>query len=543
MRSSLLLAALLTPAALAQEPIDQEAVDILRAHGLEQSQVMDHLSWICDVYGPRLTGSRNLRRAQEWALKTFITFGLHDAHLEEWGPFGNGWQLDEFSLHVVGDNPWPVQAWPKAWSSSTDGRVEGNAVLVADLSADELEAMDLRDKIVLVESPRDVDEPFDGHAKRYESDDLLRMANGTRSAPRRERSTTSSTDTARFRDFRRRGEMMKLIFDKQPLAILDRSYKGDYGTIFVTGASVASPADVPRSERPRAWSPGGQRVIPQLTLAVEHYNRICRMLEKDVPVRLALSLAATVDEDDPMERNVIAELRGVDKEIGDEVVMIGAHFDSWHSGTGATDNGVGSAVMIEAMRLLTQLVGERGIAPRRTIRIALWSGEEQGLLGSRAYVADHFAVRGDRGAPPAEIKPAHDKFSAYYNMDNGTGRIRGIYLQQNDAVEPIFRAWLAPFHDLDAATINRGNTGGTDHQAFDGVYLPGFQFIQDPVAYSTRTHHSSMDNWDHAIEDDLKQAATIIASFAWHTAQRDDKLPRKPMPEAAPEPAAEANAR
>jgi Zn-dependent M28 family amino/carboxypeptidase len=212
--------------------------------------------------------------------------------------------------------------------------------------------------------------------------------------------------------------------------------------------------------------------------------------------------------------------------------MIGAHFDSWHTGTGATDNGCGSAVVLEAGRILRKLIEERAAGPRRTIRVALWAGEEQGLLGSRAYVARHLAQPGGRGAPPVRLHEAHAKFAGYFNLDNGTGRVRGVYLQGNEAVGPVFREWLRPFHDLDATTITPSDTGGTDHQAFDGVGLPGFQFIQDPVAYSPRTHHSNMDNWDHAVADDLKQAATIMASFAWHTAQRDEMLPRKPLPAA-----------
>jgi Zn-dependent M28 family amino/carboxypeptidase len=231
-----------------------------------------------------------------------------------------------------------------------------------------------------------------------------------------------------------------------------------------------------------------------------------------------------------MERNVLAEIPGRDPKLAAQVVMIGAHFDSWHSGTGSTDNGCGSAVMIEAMRLLTRLCEETGAGPRRTIRIGLWSGEEQGLLGSRAYVAAQVAAPGaERGAPPSELHPLHAKLSGYYNLDNGTGRIRGVYLQGNEAVAAIFRAWLRPFHDLGAATLTLADTGGTDHLAFHGVGVPGFQFIQDPVAYGTRTHHSNMDVWDHAIADDLRQAATIIASFAWHTAQRDEMLPRLSM--------------
>jgi Zn-dependent M28 family amino/carboxypeptidase len=259
-------------------------------------------------------------------------------------------------------------------------------------------------------------------------------------------------------------------------------------------------------------------VIPQFTLAVEHYNRICRLLAKGMPVRMRLELRARYLTETLDSQNVVAEIPGADPRIGDEVVMFGAHVDSWHTGTGSSDNGCGSAVVIEAARLIAEHVKQSGQRPRRTIRPALWSGEEQGLLGSRAWVAQEL---GSKEAP----KAAHGKIAGYFNLDNGTGRIRGVYLQGNEAVAPIFRAWLRPFHTMGASTLTLDDTGGTDHLAFHAVGLPGFQFIQDPVSYSTRTHHSNMDNWDHAVAEDLQQAAVIMASFVWHTAQRDDKLP------------------
>ena len=237
-----------------------------------------------------------------------------------------------------------------------------------------------------------------------------------------------------------------------------------------------------------------------------------------------MDLKSSYNTEDPMERNIIAEIPGTD--LADEIVMFGAHFDSWHTGTGATDNAAGSSVMMETARILLEMIKETGIQPRRTLRLALWTGEEQGLYGSRGYVANHFAeVEGYRNIQ--SLKPAQKTVSAYYNLDNGTGKIRGIYLQGNQKVDPIFRSWLQAFKDLDATTITLQNTGGTDHLSFDAVGIPGFQFIQDPMAYSTRTHHSNMDNFDHLVEDDLKQAATIIASFVMHTAMRDEMIPRK----------------
>ena len=506
------------------EPVDDAAVEILRKHGLEQSQVGEILSWICDVHGPRLTGSPNLRRAQEWARDELTGWGLSNARLEPWGPFGRGWQLDHCPMAVIGDNPWPVLAHPKAWSPSLDGRVEAEVVQVSDLAADELAQMDLSDKIVMIESVRDVEEPFTAEAERLDAEALLAMADGRRERPRDASATRQAIRADMIENFRRARAVREAVFEKRPLAILDRSYKGDYGTVFVSSASALPGPD---GERQRS-SDVGADVIPQFTLAVEHYNRLSRMLAKGLQVRLAVELATTYFEDgDLMERNVVAEFPGTDPDIGDEVVMFGAHFDSWHTGTGATDNGCGSAVMMETARLLSELIRETGVAPRRTVRIALWSGEEQGLLGSRAYVSEHFGAREGRDGP-LDVLPEHAKLSGYFNLDNGTGRIRGVYLQGNAAVAPIFRAWLRPFHDLDAATLTLNDTGGTDHLAFDRVGLPGFQYIQDPIAYSPRTHHSSMDNWDHAVIEDLSQAATINAAFVWHAAQRDEMLPRKP---------------
>ncbi|MGE0142783.1 MAG: M28 family peptidase [Planctomycetota bacterium] len=525
-RGLALAALLLTESAVvaqSTEAIDEPAVQILRKHGLEQSQVMDLLGMICDVHGPRLTGSPNIRRAQAWARDTLEGFGLNDAHLASWGPFGRAWELEHFALHVVGENPWPVLAWPKAWSPGLDGRMEGEVIDALAVGAEALAEMDLSRTFVLIETPRELSEWFDGTAERFDSDALLSMANGASRPPRRSNGRPASPD---FRaGFQKREAVMKVLAKNKPLAILDRSFKGDYGTIFVGGASASDPVT---GERTRAYAPGAV-TTPQFTLAVEHFNRISRNLARGIPTRLAVELRVRWNDDDAMEHNVIADLAGGDPALAEEVVMVGAHFDSWHSGTGCTDNGTGSAVMMEAMRLLTVLVKESGRRPRRTIRIGLWSGEEQGLLGSRAWVEQNLASGGGRTSPPKDLKPLHEKFAGYFNLDNGTGRIRGVYLQGNPSVRPIFAQWLKPFHDLDASTITDSDTGGTDHLSFDSAGLPGFQFIQDPVAYDTRTHHSNMDVWDHAVAEDLRQAATIVASFAWHAANRDEKLPRKPM--------------
>ncbi len=512
------------------EPIDQSAVDMIRAEGLENSNVMEYMSWMTDVFGPRLTGSPALDAASDWALETFQEMGLENAHRDEWGPFGKGWTLKHFNIEGSSEyGMFAIAAYPKAWSPGTDGRVEGEVVLVSAETVEDLERYrgNLSGKVVMIQDMRETEKPFEAIASRHSDSALLAMAN----------STPTARGAGGGRRFRRGGDdsplaaaLRNLVLTEMPLAVLDRGSKGEYGTIFVSSASVPSDPEAGFRGRPRAQSMDAPDTPPQMTLAVEHYNRIARMLEKGIEVRINVDLDVEFKTDDPMEYNIIAEIPGTDPEVGDELVMIGAHYDSWHAGTGATDNASGSAAMMEAMRILKKVYAEKGTGPRRTIRIALWTGEEQGLIGSRAHVNKNFAESAGRGQPPTTFHDDYDKFSAYYNMDNGTGRIRGVYMQGNQAVEPIFRQWLAPFRDLGASTLTIDNTRGTDHLSFDGVGLPGFQFIQDRIAYSPKTHHSNMDVLDHAIEADLKQAATIIASFVYHTSERDEKLPRKPLP-------------
>jgi carboxypeptidase Q len=509
-----------SPAPSAAEPVDAAANAFFLAEGLERSQVMEHLSWLCDVHGPRVTGSPNLRRAQDWAAQTFEAMGL-SARSESWGPFGRGWRCEHVAMAVVGDNPWPVIAYAKAWSPALDGRVEAEVVHVAALTKEQLEATDLLGKVVFVDDVRPLQEPFDGYTRRLDAAELARLADPQSAPPAlpAERAAAARGENDFRVGFAKREQMLALVQQKRPLAIVDRAAKGDYGTVFVQGASAVNPPETPREQRKRAAAADAE-VIPQFTIAVEHYNRICRVLAKGLPVRLALELKVTFVTDDLNDRNVIADLAGGDAAVRGEFAMLGAHIDSWQAGTGCTDNGCGSAVVIEAARLIAAYCKHAGVQPRRTVRACLWSGEEQGLLGSNAYVAEHLGS-------PAQPKDGLAKVAGYFNLDNGTGRIRGIYLQGNDACRPIFTRWLEPFHAHGAATVTRDDTGGTDHLAFHRVGVPGFQFIQDPVSYSTRTHHSNMDVWDHAVADDLKQASVVMASFVWHTAQRAEVLPRQ----------------
>jgi carboxypeptidase Q len=497
----------------AQDAANPTINTAIRKHGLEKSKVMEIASWMTDVYGPRVTGSPMLDKATEWAQKTLKEWGMEQVHTEAWGPFGRGWEFTQFQMHATAPNYFPIIGYPKVWSPSTKGLISGEVVYLKANDEADLAAFKgkIKGKFVFLDTIRNTSEWFEGPAKRYNSEDLLNMANSA-APPRR-----PDRDFNRLGGFTFNAKLMKFLHEEEPLAIIDRSFKGDLGTVFVTGA---------RAEEGRAQD-AKAKVLPQATISVEHYNRILRLMQKGIPVTLSMELKANYTNPDGMEHNIIAEIPGTD--LKDEVVIFGAHFDSWQSGTGATDNAAGSAVMMEAARILLETIKETGIKPRRTLRLALWTGEEQGLLGSRGYVKDHYSTVGPDGTVQGPKEPDNSRVSGYYNMDNGTGKIRGVYLQGNPGVMPIFRAWLDPFKDLGAATLTLQNTGGTDHQSFDAAGIPGFQFIQDPMAYSTRTHHSNMDNFDHLVEDDLKQAATIIASFVFHTAQRDEKLPRKPV--------------
>jgi Zn-dependent M28 family amino/carboxypeptidase len=294
-------------------------------------------------------------------------------------------------------------------------------------------------------------------------------------------------------------------FIDEGAAVLVYAGRGEEGTVWPTGNGSRDPK-APKS-------------LPTITMAIEHYGRIFRTLEKNIPVTLTVDMKNRFYDNDLNSFNILGEIPGSDKK--DEVVMLGAHFDSWHSGTGATDNAAGSAVMMEALRILKTL----NLPLRRTVRIGLWTGEEQGLIGSREYVKAHF---GDRQT--MQLTPAHAKFSSYYNVDNGTGQIRGVYLQENAAVAPIFKAWLEPFADWGASTITIRNTGGTDHQAFDAVGLPGFQFIQDPIHYDTRTHHTNMDTYERIQAQDMMRNAVIVAAFVYQAANREELIPRKTPP-------------
>lgn len=536
--ASLLLSFLLPFSVLAQTaaPAVYRApkadIDKIREQGLtDRSQVMQTLSYMTDVIGARLTNSPNMRRANEWTRDKMKGWGMQNAHTEAWGPFGRGWSLKKYEASVVAPQYFPVIGFPKAWSPSTNGAVTGDVVVLdAKTSADLAKYKGkLKGKIVLVSGERPlkgIDKPL---LNRYDDAGLQKLAD----APAPKTGDSGNPPPEVFKNitnyFNQQAERMKFLIDEGAAVMIDNSPGGSGGTVFVQGASVGAPitGELKSFEdlfAAAAFQPQNKDnmsvMMPQMTLATEDYNRLVRMIANGVTPQMTVEIDSQFYDDDPMGYNTVAEIPGSDPALKDEVVMLGAHLDSWQSSTGATDNGAGSAAVMEAARIILA----SGLKPRRTIRVALWSGEEQGLYGSRGYVTSHF---GEMKDGQLIKKPEYDKLSAYYNLDNGTGRIRGVYMQGNAAVRPFFEAWLAPFADLGAKTLTLSNTGGTDHLSFDAIGLPGFQFIQDEVEYGSRTHHSNQDNFDRIQAEDMKQAATIIAAFAYQTAMMDGKLPRK----------------
>ena len=529
----------------AATPDPNDPIVRIKDEGLNHSQVMDTLSYLSDVIGPRLTASPNMRRANEWTRDQLTKWGLQNSHLESWGPFGRGWALKKFSAEVIAPQTIPLIAYPKAWSPSVT-IPSGEVVYVDAKDEKDLQRFkgNLRGKIVLTSSMREVKAHFEPLGKRFSEKELLEFANAPEPGGPGARRFLDNPQFLAFITNQIFSAKKLQFFSDEGAALLIDASQGDGGTLFVSGASMpheldmSSPVATLRSlflGPVHPYDKNAPQIVPQIVVAVEHYNRLARMIQAGEKVQMNVNLAAQFYDDDLMGYNTVAEIPGSDKK--DELVMVGGHMDSWHAGTGATDNGAGVAVAMEAVRILKAL----NLQPRRTIRVALWSGEEEGLLGSHAYVAQHFGkveesqdasftrlVEGGGAAPNVTRGAEYEKLSAYFNLDNGTGKIRGVYLQGNEAVRPLFRQWLLPFRDLGAGTLSISNTGGTDHLSFDAIGLPGFQFIQDEIEYGSRTHHSNQDVFDRIQADDMKQSATIMAAFLYNTAMREEKLPRKP---------------
>ncbi len=516
----------------AKENVDLTMYERIRDEGIAHSHVMDYASALMDGIGPRLTGSPNVHKANEWTRDQLTAMGCSNAHLEDWGEFGMGWQQLNTWVRMSSPDTAVFIAQAAPWSPSTNGAVNGAAVAVEikdDADFDKYKGK-LAGKIVLLGEMREV-KPVDKPLfSRYDEKELGQIGEFPLE---RQRSFSE-----RRPDYLKRRTLMAktgpfLVAEHALAVILPSRDGGDSGG---SGGTILDDGGLGWFTYKRDHA----NPLPVVVMAIESYGRVYRLLKANVPVSIEMNVDVKFLGDHEHGFDTIAEIPGTDPKLKDEVVMVGGHLDSWAAGTGATDNGAGTVVAMEVMRILNTLQ----VKPRRTIRIGLWTGEEQGLFGSTGYVRDHFGYVPLSTAPeellkpefirkvvgPVVIKPEQAKISGYFNVDNGTGKIRGIYLQENAAVSPIFSQWMEPLKDLGVSTITMRNTGGTDHESFDAVGVPGFQFIQDPMDYETRTHHSNMDTYERLQAGDLAQAATVEAIFVYNTAMRDQMLPRKPPP-------------
>jgi carboxypeptidase Q len=519
----------------AVEKLDLKAYARIREEGLSHSHVMELASALDDDIGGRLTGSPNMQKANDWTRDQLTRLGLVNAHLEDWGEFGMGWQQINTWVRMTAPDTAPFIAQATPWSPATSGAVSGDAINVVIEDEKDIDKYKgkLSGKIVLLGEMRDVppvDKPL---FERYTDKDLEELAQ-YEAGPNRDlqRRIEAYLKRAALHD-----RIAAFLAEEKVAGVVlpsrdGKNSGGSGGTFFDdNGAALGS----------QPYKADKAVKVPVVVTAIENYGRVYRLLKQHVPVTLEMNVETKFTGDHQHGFDTVAEIPGTDPTLKDQIVMVGGHLDSWASGTGATDNGAGSVVAMEAVRILKAL----DIHPRRTIRIALWSGEEEGLFGSKGYVKDHFGsyplatdpesmkmpefIR--KASGPVETKPEWKTLDVYFNVDNGTGKIRGVYLQGNAAVEPIFRQWIAPLKDLGVSTITMRNTGGTDHLSFDAVGLSGFQFIQDPMDYESRTHHSNMDTYERLQPADLAQISTVEAIFLYNAAMRDEMMPRKPMPQ------------
>lgn len=509
----------------AQETVDLDMTGRIRQEAFQRSQVMATLNHLTDVIGPRLTNSPAMAQANAWTRSKFTEWGLSKVHDEAIDDIGRGWEFSDAGVEMLSPRVMPLHALPKAWTPGTKGPVEGEAVFAKLSKKEDLEKWKgkLKGKVLFTDELRayKVNEKSDFNRHDHASlEDLLSypLPTDRRGGP---------DPIAQYRERTEFAPLLnKFLIDEGVVASMSIS-SWDNGIVRVMGGGSRK---------------AGEAVgVPAMVMMAEHYNTVMRALDRKDTVRLRLNVNARfVDEVNQPGYNTIAELPGSGPQR-DEVVMLGAHLDSWHTGSGANDNGAGVAVMMEAMRILKAV----GAKPNRTIRVALWTGEEQGLIGSQAYVEKHFARYAEPTDPAQKALPVafrtnkgklqraagYNKISAYFNLDNGSGKIRGIYAQENLAAAPIFESWLKPWNDVGATIVTQRTTGSTDHMSFDRAGIPGFQFVQDQLDYFSHVHHTHLDVQDHAVADDLKQASAIVASFAYNTAMRPDKLPRKMLVE------------
>lgn len=507
-RRPLLVAAGLAAATLAftaAEPVDWAMVARIREEGLQRSQVMEYESYMVDVLGARLTMSRDMQRAQAWALETMRGLGLQNVAAEPFMDYGVTWDNEYVSLHLLEPDYTPMVGYPVAHTAGTPGKVTAEAVIVQLQTREDAARLrgTLRGKVVLNSSPAVID--------------LRRLTEGV---PRYTQEQLDSLERITIAPVR--PQPARSIPNPQLLSAQQKLefYKAE-GVAAVLETSGNRIAYVPGFSRPGSrndgWSAAGMRnAIPQLVVTPEHYNRMYRIVQRGIPVKVELEVRTRIGERVERAANLVGEIPGSDP--SGEVVMLGAHFDTWHGSSNASDNTSGVAVALEAMRILKAL----GVKPRRTIRIALWSGEEQGLFGSRAYVREHF---GDPRNPAVGLKPGYEKLSAYFNQDYGAGQYRGIYLQGNEAAREMLTAWMAPFGDFGMTMVSNQSLGSTDHVAFDEVGLPGFQFLQDRTPGTGG--HTNLDALETIQEQDLMKNATVMAAYVYHAAMAERMLPRK----------------
>ncbi|MBE9490754.1 MAG: M20/M25/M40 family metallo-hydrolase [Bacteroidetes bacterium] len=509
LRLLLILVFLSSSFCISQESIDIEAIEKIKNEGLNNSHIEEIAFQLIDKSGPRLTNSNGYERAANYAIDQLSEWGLTNANKEVWGEFGRGWEMNKSYVAMTKPYYMPFIAVPKAWTESTNGEITGKIVFV-DIETEE-DFIKYRGKlngaiIALLPGRGSQDPTFKADALRYSEEELKEIEEPSTGNSRR----YTPEQIAKYRAQRALSKKLTAFFVEESVALVIKGTNGKHGTLF-----TSSPSGYLKD------TPVG---VTELEMVPEYVNLMNRLINNGVEVEIEAEVKTTFNETDLNGYNVIAEISGSDENLKSEIVMLGGHLDSWHGATGATDNGAGCIVMMEAVRILQAT----GLKPKRTVRIALWGGEEQGIHGSRNYVKNHF---GD--SETMVITEEQEKISAYYNIDNGTGRIRGIYLQGNEEVRPIFKEWFTPFDDIiDNTTITIRDTGGTDHLGFDAIGIPGFQFIQDPIEYRSRTHHTNMDTYERLVIDDLKQMAVIVASFVYNTAQRDEKLPREPLKKA-----------
>jgi hypothetical protein len=534
MKRRSLLAVLLTlllfliPAAFSQEKVDAGMVNRIWEEGVNRSKIMETMSYLTDVFGPRIPGSPAYKKAAEWTKGKFAEWGLANSAIEPSGELGLGWANEYISVHMIEPSYAPLLAYAKPWTLGTAGKIKGQPVLAVIRTKADLEKWEgkLKGAIVLTQPPRQVHPVFTPIARRYTDTDLKELTETPIPIQPKGGGSGEKPEV--------KWEELEEFYKNEGVALLIESSEGsrsDFGTVKV---------DAYEGMGKNHTTPGQS---PRVVMAAEAYARICRILDLKVPVTLEAEVRSTIYDQDKQGYNVVAEIPGIDKR--GELVMVGGHLDSWAGGTGAVDDASGCAVAMEAVRILKAL----GVKPKRTIRAALWTGEEEGFYGSRGYVFTHFgdtdtealkkidfeAYEKNWRNPLADstkliVKPEYNKISGYFNYDNGAGRIRGVYIQENFQVRPIFEEWIKPLRDLGVTTIALQPTEGTDHLPFDWIGIPGFQFIQDPLDYTPALHHTSQDLYDHCVPEDLVQSAVVMASFVYFAAMRDEMLPRKPLP-------------